>query len=53
MMHDPLPLYASILFEAFGKELGIKDAQLIAAGNLNQGTALHTDQGSFFLKMAG
>lgn len=50
MMHDPLPLYESILFEAFGKELGIKDAQLIAAGNLNQGTALHTDQGSFFLK---
>jgi fructosamine-3-kinase len=49
-MHDPLVSYERILFEALGKEIRIKDARLIAAGTMNQGTGLITGSGNFFLK---
>ena len=49
-MHDPSALYERIFFEAFGKEVALLGAQLIAAGNMNQAICLQTAEGDFFLK---
>jgi len=42
--------YEKILFLSLGQNPEIKQARLIAAGNINQGICLETSSGSFFLK---
>ncbi len=49
-MDDPSVIFERIIFQAFGKQLPLKGAQLIAAGNLNQAVCLETEEGNFFLK---
>ncbi|AMQ54928.1 fructosamine kinase family protein [Algoriphagus sanaruensis] len=50
-MLDPTPTYEHILFTTLGSNCRLKSAQLIAAGNFNQGIHLLTSSGDFFLKL--
>ena len=49
-MLNPEELYEQILFLSLGQTVKIRQARLIAAGNINQGIYLETSEGLFFLK---
>jgi len=49
-MFDQQEQYEKILFEVLGKPVKIKQARLVAAGNLNQAIFLSTDENQYFLK---
>ncbi|WP_194976026.1 fructosamine kinase family protein [Aquiflexum lacus] len=49
-MFESPEYYEKILFLSLGSNPEIKQAKLIAAGNINQGIYLETSSGSFFLK---
>lgn len=49
-MFESNGIFESILFLSFGSSVRLKQAQLIAAGNFNQGVMLETSEGNFFLK---
>ncbi len=44
------PLFESILFETFGKEVELIDFSVAAAGQVNTGARIATEEGIFFLK---
>lgn len=50
-MHDHRPIYEQVLFDTLGPFAQLKSANLIAAGNHNQGIRLETSEGAFFLKL--
>jgi fructosamine-3-kinase len=50
-MFDLNTSYEQILFLSFGKEITINQFRLVAAGNVNQGIQLNTNDGNFFLKI--
>lgn len=50
-MFDLNARYEQILFLSLGKEIEINQARLVAAGNVNQGIQLITDDGTYFLKI--
>lgn len=50
-MFDLNTRYEQILFLSFGKEITINQFRLVAAGNVNQGIQLNTNEGNFFLKI--
>ncbi|MCR9014469.1 fructosamine kinase family protein [Aquiflexum gelatinilyticum] len=49
-MFEHNAIFERILFLSFGPTIRLKQARLIAAGNVNQGVFLETSEGSFFLK---
>jgi protein-ribulosamine 3-kinase len=49
-MLDQSPVYEEILFESFGFSVKFQSANLIFAGNYNQGIRLDTSEGQLFLK---
>jgi protein-ribulosamine 3-kinase len=50
-MLDQFPVYEEILFDSFGPSVKFKTANLISAGNLNQGIKLETSVGQLYLKI--
>lgn len=50
-MLDQYPIFEQVLIETFGPNALLKSAQLVAAGNHNQGVQLNTSEGIFFLKL--
>ena len=50
-MLDQHDLYRQVIFETLGPMAQVKSADLIAAGNHNQGIKLDTSEGVFFLKL--
>jgi protein-ribulosamine 3-kinase len=50
-MLDQFPVYEQILFDSFGPSVKFKSANLISAGNLNQGIKLETSDGQLYLKI--
>ncbi len=50
-MLDQSQIYEQVLLELFGSAARLKSANLISAGNYNQGVQLETTEGSFFLKL--
>lgn len=50
-MLDQYQIYEQVLFQVLGPLAQLKSAQLIAAGNHNQGIQLKTSEGVFFLKL--
>ncbi|MCH6199781.1 fructosamine kinase family protein [Aquiflexum sp. LQ15W] len=49
-MFESNGVFERILFLSFGPSVKLKQARLIAAGNINQGVFLETSGGQFFLK---
>ena len=49
-MFESNEVFENILFLSFGPSVRLKQAGLIAAGNVNQGVLLETSDGPFFLK---
>lgn len=50
-MLDQHEIYAQIISETLGPLAELKSANLVAAGNHNQGIRLNTSEGAFFLKL--
>ena len=49
-MFESKEVFERLLFLSFGPSVKLKQARLIAAGNINQGVFLETSDGQFFLK---
>jgi protein-ribulosamine 3-kinase len=49
-MFESKEVFERLLFQSFGPSVKLKQARLIAAGNVNQGVLLETSDGQYFLK---
>ncbi len=50
-MHEQYEIYANVISQTLGPMAQLKAANLVAAGNHNQGIRLETSEGCFFLKL--
>lgn len=50
MYPDNTPFFEQVLFESTGRELGVKEAQFLSGGCINNAVRLQTASGDFFLK---